>query len=95
MVENRLDDAAEVSSIIPELKHVAFGSASVRQVIDMATALNYSEDYSDPNADIWINSKAASQLTKPKDYKGPNGYFEYLQTVHQNTLLCRLVFTLK
>lgn len=84
VVENRLDDKAKVSSIIPELQHSAFGSASVRQVMDMTTALKFSEDYSDPNADIWFYSKAASPLPKPKDYVGPNGYFEYLQTVEQD-----------
>jgi CubicO group peptidase (beta-lactamase class C family) len=84
VVEGRLDDKAKVSSIIPELKDSAFGSATVRQVMDMTTALDYSEDYSDPNADIWIYSKAASPLPKPKDYQGPNGYFEYLQTVRQD-----------
>ena len=83
VVEGRLDDKAKVSSIIPELKDSAFGSATVRQVMDMTTALDYSEDYSDPKADIWVYSKAASPLPKPKDYAGPNGYFEYLQTVKQ------------
>jgi len=84
VVEGRLDDKAKVSSIIPELKHSAFGNATVRQVMDMTTALDYSEDYSDPKADIWTYSKAASPLPKPKDYEGPNGYFEYLQTVKQD-----------
>ena len=37
----------------------------------------------DPNADIWQYSEAASPLPKPKDYTGPNGYFEYLQTVQK------------
>jgi len=83
VVEGRLDDNAKVSSIIPELKDSAFGSSTVRQVMDMTTALDYSEDYSDPKADIWVYSKAASPLPKPKDYAGPNGYFEYLQTVKQ------------
>lgn len=84
VVEGRLDDTAAVSSIIPELGDSAFGSASVRQVMDMTTALDYSEDYSDPKADIWVYSKAASPLPKPRDYEGPNGYFEYLQTVKQD-----------
>lgn len=83
VAEGRLDDTAAVSSIIPELEDSAFGSATVRQVMDMTTALDYSEDYADPKADIWIYSAAASPLPKPKDYKGPNGYFEYLQTVRQ------------
>ena len=84
VVEGRLDDSMKVSSIIPELKGSAFGSATVRQVMDMTTALDYSEDYSDPKADIWVYSKAANPLPKPKDYEGPNGYFEYLQTVKQD-----------
>lgn len=84
VVEGQLDDKAKVASIIPELKDSAFGSATVRQVMDMTTALDYSEDYSDPKADIWIYSSAASPLPKPQDYNGPNGYFEYLQTVKQN-----------
>lgn len=84
VVEGQLDDEVKVSSIIPELEKSAFGSATVRQVMDMTTALDYSEDYSDPKADIWIYSKAASPLPKSKDYKGPNGYFEYLQTVRQD-----------
>jgi CubicO group peptidase (beta-lactamase class C family) len=83
VVEGLLDDTVKVSSIIPELKDSAFGSATVRHVMDMTTALDYSEDYSDPKADIWVYSKAASPLPKPKGYEGPNGYFEYLQTVKQ------------
>lgn len=69
VVEGRLDDTVKVSSIIPELKDSAFGNATVRQVMDMTTALDYSEDYSDPKADIWVYSKAASPLPKPKGYE--------------------------
>ena len=84
IAEGRLDDKATVSSIIPELKNSAFGSATVRQVMDMTTALDYSEDYSDPNADIWIYSAAANPLPKGSEYKGSDGYYEYLQTVKKN-----------
>ena len=81
VAEGELDDSARVSSIVPELGGSAFGNATVRQVMDMTTGLAYSEDYSDPGADIWIYSAAASPLPKPADYEGPDGYFEYLQTV--------------
>ncbi len=84
VAEGRLDDTAIVSSIIPELRNSGFGSATVRQVMDMTTALDYSEDYSDPDADIWMYSKAASPLPKTEGYEGPDGYFEYLQTVKQD-----------
>ena len=84
VAEGQLDDAAEVATIIPELSRSAFGSATVRQVMDMTTALDYSEDYTDPEADIWKYSTAASPLPKPESYAGPDGYFEYLQTVKQD-----------
>ena len=81
VAQGKLDDTAMVASIIPELKGSAFGDATVRQVMDMTTSLDYSENYADPNADIWIYAAAANPLPKPADYKGPVGYFEYLQTV--------------
>jgi CubicO group peptidase (beta-lactamase class C family) len=84
VAEGQLDEDALVTSIVPELASSAFGSATVRQVMDMTTALDYSEDYADPEADIWIYSAAASPLPKPKGYEGPDGYFEYLQTVKQD-----------
>ena len=83
VAEGALDDKVKVSSIVPELSGSAFGNATVRQVMDMTTALNYSEDYSDPKADIWIYSAAVNPLPKPKGYEGPIGYFEYLRTVKQ------------
>ena len=81
VAEGTLHDTAKVSNIIPELSDSAFGNATVRQVMDMTTSLDYSEDYADPEADIWIYSAAANPLPKPRDYTGPVGYFEYLQTV--------------
>ena len=81
VAEGKLDDTGLVATIIPELADSAFGNATVRQVMDMTTGLAYSEDYSDPNADIWVYSRAASPLPKAAGYDGPDGYFEYLQTV--------------
>jgi CubicO group peptidase (beta-lactamase class C family) len=81
VAEGSLDDTQPVTSVVPELAESAFGNATIRQVMDMTTGLAYSEDYSDPDADIWIYSRAASPLPKPADYSGPDGYFEYLQTV--------------
>ena len=84
VAEGQLDDAARVSSIVPELAGSAFGTATVREVMDMTTALDYSENYADPKADIWIYSAAANPLPKPANYSGPVGYYAYLQTVRQS-----------
>jgi hypothetical protein len=49
--------------------------------MDMTTGVRYSEDYADPEADIWRYAAAASPLPKPAEYDGPDGYWEYLQQV--------------
>jgi CubicO group peptidase (beta-lactamase class C family) len=81
VAEGVLDDTLLVRDVIPEIGDSAFATATVRQVMDMTTGVQYSEDYSDPNADIWLYSAAASPLPKPEGYDGPNGYWEYLQQV--------------
>lgn len=83
VAEGLLDATKTVSEYIPELQHSAFADATVRQVLDMTTALQFSEEYADPNAEIWQYSAAGNPLPKPKDYTGPIGYFEYLQTVQK------------
>ncbi|WP_374173818.1 serine hydrolase domain-containing protein [Flavobacterium tructae] len=79
--EGLIDTTKTVAYYIPELKESAFGDASVREVLDMTTALQFSEDYADPNAEIWKFSAAGNPLPKPKDYIGPKTYYEYLPTV--------------
>lgn len=79
--EGLLDENARVGKLIPQLQASAFGDATVRQVMDMTTALDYSEDYADPNAEVWTYARAGSPLPPPPGYNGPRSYFEYLQTV--------------
>lgn len=84
VAEGTLDENAKVLTIIPELAQSGFSDATVRQVMDMTTAIQFSEDYSDPKADIWIYSAAANPLPKPPEYNGPVGYFDYLQYVKKS-----------
>ena len=81
VVADKLDETARVGALIPELRNSAFGDATVRQVMDMTTALDYSEDYADPEAEVWAFAKAGSALPAPEGYSGPRSYFEFLQTV--------------
>ena len=66
---------------MPELSTSGFGSATVRQVMDMTTGIKFSENYADPNAEVWAHGAAGNPLPKPKDYSGPRSYYEFLQTV--------------
>jgi CubicO group peptidase (beta-lactamase class C family) len=81
--EGLLDDSQLVQHYIPELADSAFGDATVRQVMDMTTGLQYSENYADPNAEVWQHAAAGNPLPKPADYTGPRTYFEFLQTVQK------------
>ncbi|MBK5926664.1 6-aminohexanoate hydrolase [Rhodobaculum claviforme] len=81
VVEGALDDTALVVDIIPEIAGSAFADATVRQVMDMTTGVAFSEDYADPDADIWRYSAAASPFPKPEGHTGPDGYWEYLMQV--------------
>jgi len=83
-MEGLIDTSKLVSEYVPELKNSAFGDATVRQVMDMTTALQFSEDYADPKAEIWQFSAAGNPLPKPADYTGPKSYYEYLPTVKKN-----------
>lgn len=81
IADDKLDPQAPVARYIPELGKSAFGTATVRQVMDMTTAPRFNEDYADPDSDIWVYAAAGSPLPKPKDFDGPRNYYEYLQTV--------------
>jgi CubicO group peptidase (beta-lactamase class C family) len=79
--EGRLDPAARVPRYVPELKATAYGDATVRQVLDMTVGVKYSEDYADPDAEIWAHTTAGGVLPPPPDYRGPRTYYEFLQTL--------------
>ncbi|MDJ0976775.1 MAG: serine hydrolase [Planctomycetota bacterium] len=81
VAEGTLDPDKRVREYVPELAGSAFGDATIRQVLDMTTGLAFSEDYSDPNAEIWAHARAGNPLPKPKGFTGPRTYFEFLQTV--------------
>lgn len=83
VAEGLIKPEIKVTFYVPELKNSAFGDATVREVLDMTTALRFSEDYSDPNAEIWKFSAAGNPLPKPKNYEGPKTYYEYLPTVEK------------
>lgn len=82
--EGKLDVTKKVTEYVPELQGSAFADATVREVMDMTTALKFSEDYADPHAEIWQFSNAGNPFPKPKDYTGPVGYYNYLKTVKKS-----------
>jgi len=81
VAEGKLDEKATVASYVPELKDTAFADATIRQLLDMTTGLQYSENYADPKAEVWAHVRAGNVLPRPPGYQGPNTFYEFLQTV--------------
>lgn len=81
VAEGKLDENAKIAQYVPELKDSAFGDATVRQVLDMRTGLKYSENYADPQAEIWNHVRAGGVLPRPPGYSGPQTFYEFLLTV--------------
>lgn len=80
--EGRLDPTKLVRDYVPELSSSGFGDATVRDLMDMTTAIKYSEDYSEPTAEIWAFSAAGNPMIEHSG--GINGYYDYLKTVKKD-----------
>ena len=77
--EGLLDPGALVTAYVPELAGTAFADASLRQVMDMTIGVKYSEDYTDPEADVRTYGRAAGMAPQPPGYDGPRTIFAFLQ----------------
>lgn len=81
VAEGKIDENALVSRYIPELAASGFGDATVRQVLDMTTGLDYSENYLDPKAKVVEYALAAGAAPRPAGYSGPKNTFEFLTSI--------------
>ena len=81
IAEGKIDENALVSRYIPELATSGFGDATVRQVLDMTTGLDYSENYLDPKAKVVEYAMAAGATPRPAGYSGPKNTFEFLISI--------------
>jgi hypothetical protein len=81
IAEGKLDPDALVTRYVPELAGSGFADATVRQVMDMTTGLDFDETYTDPNADIFAHAMAGGIGPRPAGYQGPEGFYAYLRTV--------------
>lgn len=81
VAEGRLDPAAPVGRYVPGLEGSAWATATLRQVMDMTTALHYDEDYTRPDAEVWAYLRAAGQLRAEPGVPVPRGIHAFLRTV--------------
>jgi len=61
-----LDTTAKVAQYVPEMVGGAYAEATVRQLMDMTVGIAYSEDYDDPEADVFAYAASSNANPNPK-----------------------------
>ena len=84
MHEGVIDEDQLISRYLPELAGGGYGDATVRQVLDMTTGIDYVEDYTDEKSSIWSLSYAGGFRPRPDGYSGPQTFYEYVQTLQKH-----------
>lgn len=79
--EGELDEHAPITHYEPTLANTGFAGATVGQVLDMTSALDFSENYADPQAGIWRHARACGALPSLPGDTGPRSIGEFLRTV--------------
>ena len=85
--EGKLDESRTVGSYVPELAPSGFGNATIRQLMDMRTAIAFNEDYAGGGttlSDIARMSLAGGMAPNPPGYKGPDGSFAFTASLGSN-----------
>jgi CubicO group peptidase (beta-lactamase class C family) len=81
VAEGKLDPDRLVTAYVPELAGSGFGSATVRQVMDMTTGIAFDENYTNPTADIARYAVAGRAAPRPANYDGPDGFLAFLPSI--------------
>ncbi|MGY3238230.1 CubicO group peptidase (beta-lactamase class C family) [Bradyrhizobium sp. USDA 4448] len=82
--EGVLDDSKTIPHYVPELRGTAWQDATLRQVMDMQTALDYTEVYADQNSSIWDYARAVGWRPQTVGYRGEKTCSDYLRSVEKD-----------
>ena len=81
LAEGKLEPHVPIAALIPELDSSGFADATLRQVMDMTTALDFSEEYTDPASGIGAFSLALGLTPRPLGYSGPTDVYAFLPKI--------------
>lgn len=60
-----LDPEAPITKYVPELANTAYGDARVRHLLDMTVGIRFTEEYEDPESDIFIHAQGTNATPNP------------------------------
>jgi CubicO group peptidase (beta-lactamase class C family) len=81
IAEGKLDPAAPVSRYLPELATSGFGDATVQQLLDMTTAIDFVENYATPSVSMQRFRKAAGYLPQQPGDESTSSLYAFLPTI--------------
>ncbi|RWH91477.1 MAG: class C beta-lactamase-related serine hydrolase [Mesorhizobium sp.] len=81
--EGVLDDSKLIPHYLPELRGTGWADATLRQVMDMQTGLDYREDEADERSSSSVYMYACRTRPRPAGYDGPQTSCDYLRTVRK------------
>lgn len=81
--EGMLDESKFILHYLPELRGTAWEDATLRQVMDMQTGMEYSEDEVDDRSSSSIYMRACRTRARPANYDGPQTSYDFLRTVRK------------
>ena len=76
-----LDASAPVEKYVPELADSGFGDATVAQILDMTTAIDFVENYTGESATMDRYRYATGFAIRPTGYQGPTSILAMLPTI--------------
>ena len=79
--QGQLDEHALIPYYLPELKNTAWDDASLREVLDMLVAMEFSEDYLDRSSDVFRYLRAGGMVAGEISDTEPQHLAAYLSTV--------------
>lgn len=81
--EGVIEESRVVPFYLPEMANTAYRDATLRHLLDMQVGVAYSEEYSDPRAEIWAYARAGGLRPHTTDRSGPQNYYEFLTTLRK------------
>jgi len=81
VAEGTLDPDAPVARYVPELAGSGFGDATVEQVADMTTAIDFVENYAEPGSTFLDYARASGLMSRPPGDAAPASTADFLRTV--------------
>lgn len=81
VAERVLDESRPIAHWVPQLARSGFGNATLGQVMDMTTALDFNEVYTDPKSGIAAYARAGGFAPRAADNTDADGLYAFLQGV--------------